>query len=301
MRLKAEKIQLLPGESFRLLQWRDNPHDVELIAAGGARHPFSGSGHEWHYHAQMELTLVLQGTGTLFIGDSIASFKAPDLVLIGPYLPHYWHMRHRSAGYALQFDFGSEHPFWQFPETRTLAPLWKASPRGVRITGPAVDAIAGHIRAAAASNGMGRLVRFFRVLETLADCPPKLRRTLSVRMLVTPAREATYRGLQRAIAFVFRHFQDALVFRDVLREAAMSKATFERHFRAHTGKNLTEFVAEVRLNAAARQLVETDHTIGEIALASGFNTLSHFNHQFRARYRTSPRAFRSEMRRQEKT
>ena len=52
----------------------------------------SDRGHEWHYHSQMELTLIVQGSGTHFIGDSITHFNAPDLVLIGPNLPHYWHI-----------------------------------------------------------------------------------------------------------------------------------------------------------------------------------------------------------------
>ena len=120
MKLQAEKIQLLPGESFRLLQWKDNIHDVEIVAGDGTRHPLKGSGDQWHYHSHMELTLFCQGEGTLFIGDAITHFRAPDLVLIGPDLPHYWHIETRSSGYALQFDFESEHPFWSFPETRQL-------------------------------------------------------------------------------------------------------------------------------------------------------------------------------------
>jgi mannose-6-phosphate isomerase-like protein (cupin superfamily) len=64
----------------------------------------------------MELTLVLQGSGTRFIGDAITHVRAPDLVLIGPDLPHYWDMRNHTSGYAVQFDFPDGHPFWSFPK-----------------------------------------------------------------------------------------------------------------------------------------------------------------------------------------
>lgn len=292
MRLKAEKIQLLPNESFRLLAWRNNLHDVETVAANGTRRPLAGSGHEWHHHAQMELTLIVQGSGTLFIGDAITHFKAPDLVLIGPNLPHYWHMRQNSSGYAFQFDFGPEHPFWQFPETHELKPLWRDAARGVRIAGPSAAEIAEHIRASLACGGMGRLARFMRILETLSRIAPRHRKTLSSTTFVPPVRQSTYRGLQKAINRVFHNFQEDISFADVLREAAMSKATFERHFKKHTGKTFTGFVAEVRLNFASRQLIETDRSISEIALAAGYNNLSHFNHQFKALHRLTPRAFR---------
>ncbi len=295
MKPKVEKIQLLPGESFRLLQWKNNIHEVEVIAADGTNRPFIGSGHEWHYHSQMELTLIVQGSGTLFIGDSITHFKAPDLVLIGPNLPHYWHMRHLSSGFAIQFDFEPEHPFWLLPETRELRELWNDARRGIHLSGPVVPEVAELIRAAVSCGGLGRLVRFMQILEALNKAAPRCRKTISTTTFVPPLRQSTYRSLQKAIYLVFHNFQEDLSFTDVLRETKMCKATFERHFKKHTGKTFTRFVTEVRLNFASRQLIETDLSVSEIALSSGYNNISHFNHQFSALYRLTPRAFRNAM------
>jgi AraC-like DNA-binding protein len=296
MKLKDEKIRLLPGESFRLIRWKNNIHEVEVVASDGSCQPFSGSGHEWHHHSQLELTLVAQGSGTRFIGDTITPFNAPDIVLIGPDLPHYWHMRNHSSGFALQFDFADSHPFWRFPETQELRGLWKDARRGVQVTGPGVSAVSDLIHAALACGGVGRLACLLRILETLLKTAPKNRKTISSTTFAPPARQATYLGLQKAINLVFRSFHEPLSFSDVLRETHMSKATFERHFKKHTGKTFTGFVAEVRLNVASRQLVETDLSVSEIALASGFNNLSHFNHQFKTLHRLAPRDFRREMR-----
>lgn len=296
MKPKNETIQLLPGESFRLLRWSDNLRDVELVTADGTERPFAGSGHEWHHHSQMELTLVLQGSGTRFIGDAITHVRAPDLVLIGPDLPHYWHMRPRSSGYAIQFDFPDGHPFWSLPETEALRTLWKDARRGLQFTGPAVSAVAGLIRVALTCGGVSRLVCFLQILDALAKAAPKNRKAISSTTFAPPARQATTLSLQKAINLVFSSFQEPLTFGDVLREAHMSKATFERHFRKHTGKTFTGFLSEVRLNFASRQLVETDQSISEIALSSGYNNLSHFNHQFKALHGLSPRVFRSKMR-----
>ena len=44
----------------------------------------------WHAHSEYQLFVVLQGTGTRFIGDSIRSFKPGELILTGPHLPHLW-------------------------------------------------------------------------------------------------------------------------------------------------------------------------------------------------------------------
>ena len=296
MKMKAERIDLLPNESFRLLSWENNLRDVEIVAPDGTHRPISGSGHEWHHHSQLELTLVTKGSGTRFIGDSITHFTAPDTVLIGSDLPHYWHMRKHSSGFALQFDFSDDHPFWKFPETHELRALWKDAQRGIHVTGKSVTSLTALIRSSLSRGGLARLASLIRILDTLAKIPTNHRKTISSMVFAPPASQATYLSLQKAINLVFRSFQEPLSFNDVLREAHMSKATFERHFKKHTGKTFTGFVAEVRLNFASRQLVETDQSVSAIALSSGFNNLAHFNHQFKALHQLAPREFRRTMR-----
>ena len=43
----------------------------------------------WHYHAGYELLYISQSNGIRFVGDSVSQFFPGDLVLVGPYLPHY--------------------------------------------------------------------------------------------------------------------------------------------------------------------------------------------------------------------
>lgn len=295
IKLRAEEIQLLAGESFRLLRWNDNVCDVETIAIDGTSHPFKGAGNEWHHHSQMELTLVNRGSGTRFVGDDITHFKAADLVLIGPNLPHYWHGLHNSSGYAIQFNFEPEHPFWQIPETRVLESLWKDAQRGIHFSKGTVAEITRMILAMPKCGGLGRFALFMQILETLSKTPQKYRKVISSKTFAPPAHQATYRGIQKAINLVFHKFHEELYFADVLRETGMSKATFERQFKKHTGKNFTRFVTEVRLNFASRKLIESGQTIGEIAFESGFNNLSHFNHKFIELHKQSPRDFRRKM------
>lgn len=296
MKPKAENIRLRPGESFRLLRWQRNMHDVEAVTADGSWQPFEGSGHEWHDHTLWELTLVETGSGTRFIGDSIKAFDAPDLVLIGPGLPHYWHMRQDTSGFALQFASGEDQPLWQLPEVQAFQTLSRPAQFGLHVTGPAKDAIGGLIRRAAGCNGLARLTCFLSILDALLAAASQGAATLARSAYSAPARQATYVGLQKAINRIFHSFHEPLRFSDILRDAHMSKATFERHFKRHTGKTVTQFVTEVRLQYACRQLAETDLPIGEIALASGFGNLSHFNHQFKVAHGLSPRGFRSSLR-----
>ncbi|MFA6631259.1 MAG: AraC family transcriptional regulator [Kiritimatiellia bacterium] len=295
--VKDEQVKLMPDESFRLLRWQTNLRDITLLAADGTCRACVGAGHEWHHHPQMELTLVERGSGTLFIGDSITRFQAPDLVLIGPDLPHFWHMRQVSAGFALQFHAGAEHPVWQFPESAALRLLWEEARRGVRVSGAAGQAAAVALREAAEhGGGMRRLAAFMRILAALAEADAGDRHALASMTFAPPESQLAYRGLQKAIKRIFNHFHEDLPFESIRRESGMSKATFERHFKRHTGKPFTRFLAEVRLNAACRNLLETDLPVSEIALSCGYGNLSYFHRQFRSLYDRSPLAFRREIR-----
>jgi mannose-6-phosphate isomerase-like protein (cupin superfamily) len=43
------------------------------------------------FHPDIELSLVIRGTGTRIVGDSIECFIPGDLALIGENVPHVWY------------------------------------------------------------------------------------------------------------------------------------------------------------------------------------------------------------------
>src|SRR5205085_1232642 len=87
---------------------------------------------------------------------------------------------------------------------------------------------------------------------------------------------------------------------EVLRLTAMSKPTFTRLFKKHAGKTFSEFVMQIRLQAACRELAATERPVLEIALSSGFSQVSFFNRIFRRALRCSPTQYRARRRRAEK-
>ena len=98
----------------------------------------------WHYHEELELGLILESTGTRFIGDSIEAFMPGDLVLIGSQLPHLW-LNDRM--YFENDDLKAEalvihfHPkcfgelFFNIPEMHQIKKLLKDAKLGLKITG----------------------------------------------------------------------------------------------------------------------------------------------------------------------
>jgi AraC-type DNA-binding domain-containing proteins len=72
----------------------------------------------------------------------------------------------------------------------------------------------------------------------------------------------------------------------------MSPVSFSRFFKLRTGKNLSDYIIDIRLGHAARLLVDSTDTISEICYECGFNNISNFNRIFKKKKSMTPKEFR---------
>lgn len=293
MHTRKEQIRLMGGQSFRVLRWTGGIGEVEALLAPGSAVRLKGEGDHWHHHPAMELTHFIAGEGTRFVGDHIAPFSPGDLVLLGERLPHYWHARGASAGLAVQWHFPQGHPFWNFPETGELAGLFANAARGLRFTGGTAAAVGSGLHDLARRSGPGRLGQLLLLLARMAAAPAGDVATLSTRAFTFPSTAAHPQAIGMVLRHLLGHFRDEIRLEDALRLTGMSKPTFSRHFKRHSGKTFSEFVNQIRLQAACRELTETRDPILEIALACGFTQISFFNRLFRRVHRCNPTQYRA--------
>jgi len=92
--------------------------------------------------------------------------------------------------------------------------------------------------------------------------------------------------------YICTHVNDDLRLEKLADLIGMTPTSFSRFFRQRTGKNLSEYIIDIRLGCAARLLVDTTDSISEICYSCGFNTLSNFNRLFRKRKGCTPTEFR---------
>lgn len=76
------------------------------------------------------------------------------------------------------------------------------------------------------------------------------------------------------------------------RAAAMSRATFVRHFGRSTGMTVGAFLTQVRLMTAAELLLATDATVTTVAGQVGYRSESAFSRSFRRTTGVTPARFR---------
>lgn len=287
-----ENIGLGSGQSFRILRWTNHIREVEEIAAPDKIIPLHGRGDHWHYHPETELTLIQRGQGTRFIADHIELFESGDLVLIGSNVPHYWHVRGKSSGLAIQWHFPLEHGIWDFREAALLRELEEAARWGLHLKGATAVAVRQRMEQIHSLSGLPRLASFLTIASILASAPECDVRPLAARPFSLSGTDEQQEVIRRAVSYIIAHYREHVRLPELLKLTGMSRATFSRQFQLHAGRSFSTFINQVRLQAVCRVLRDSHEPITTIALEHGFNQLSFFNRLFRRELNMSPSDYR---------
>lgn len=99
----------------------------------------------------------------------------------------------------------------------------------------------------------------------------------------------------RARQFIAEHQSDKLSLGAVARAVNTSTFYFCKLFRKATGLRFTEYLSRVRIEKAKNLLLNPNARVSEIAYATGFQSLTHFNRVFKKVTGLSPTGYRSKL------
>jgi len=102
--------------------------------------------------------------------------------------------------------------------------------------------------------------------------------------------------LTKALDWAARHLDAAHSLDSLAARAAMSRRSFTRHFRQHTGTTVGQWLLAQRLALAQRLLETTAQPIERIAERAGFGTALSMRQHFGAALHTTPSLYRREFR-----
>lgn len=95
--------------------------------------------------------------------------------------------------------------------------------------------------------------------------------------------------LQQLNAHIDQYISDSDLNADSLCNiVGMSRATLYRKVVAATGLSPARYIQTVRLNMAAKMLENSDMSVTDIAIATGFSSIVHFSSSFKKKYGMSP-------------
>ena len=251
----------------------------------------------WHYHPEVELTLIVRGSGRRFVGDSVEEFRHGDLCLLGSDTPHCWasHPGSPPGVKSLVIQFLPRvwgDAFWELPEARGLGGLLARAKAGLAVRGRTRRSVGGMMleMTKASPGSWRRLQLMLGMLGTVADSGETVP-LAHAGYDPAPGHRAAL-PLGRVLEFIHHNLAGELTQHGAAAVAGMSAQHFSQFFRRAMGKTYVTYVNELRIRNACRALIESEQTVAEVAYASGFNNLSHFNTQFRRFEKTNPKDFR---------
>ena len=105
---------------------------------------------------------------------------------------------------------------------------------------------------------------------------------------------AVARQIYKAITYINRNYGKDISAADCAAYVNMSYSYFSRTFKDVTKKSFKQYLTEVRINHAEKELMLSDKSVTEICFACGFGDVSYFIAQYKALRGKTPHRFRKE-------
>jgi transcriptional regulator GlxA family with amidase domain len=121
-------------------------------------------------------------------------------------------------------------------------------------------------------------------------------RTLASSSFASAQRNTESRRVRKVKEFINQNYKKDIRLSELADMVGMTPVSFSRFFKLRTGKNLSDYIIDIRLGFASRMLVDSTKNISEICYECGFNNLSNFNRIFKKKKGMPPKEFRSHYR-----
>lgn len=250
-----------------------------------------------HNHSVYELNFVENAKGVRrIVGDSQEVIGDYDLCLItSPDLEHVWEQNECHSDdireITIQFDFSmSDETLFGRNPYASITRMMQEAKKGLSFPMQAIMKVYGMLDTlSSVKDGFYAVQQFLTILYELSRCES---RTLASSSYAKVTVEDDSRRILKVKNFISKNYMDELRLPELASLAGMSSSAFSRFFKLHTGRNISEYIIDLRLGYAARMLVDTAKSISEIGFDCGFNNLSNFNRIFKKKKGCSPSEFR---------
>lgn len=243
-----------------------------------------------HQHEEIQLSFIVEGNGTLVVGDAINNFTKGEVLVIGSNIPHVFKSDKSSQESHMLTLFLTEHSFgesfFNLEELKDVQLFFERSKYGFKPQSHIEEMKNLFLKLEKAS----KLNRFIILLQLL-NCMVKSDYT-SLSSFVYDKKYSLVEGdrMRNVFEFTLNNYSEDISLDAVSKVANMTKNAFCKYFKKRTNKTYIQFLNEFRVEKASKLLQEkSDHSIAEIAYMSGFRNISNFNRIFKKIKEKSPR------------
>jgi len=247
-----------------------------------------------HQHEEIQISYILEGEGTLVVGDTINYYKATNIIVIGSNLSHVFKTDKSASAtskmislFFTKTSFGNH--FFDLEELNILSKFFKRAKLGFEATSSKKN-ISGFFLKLKEASKFERFLILLQLLKALSSC-----NYINLSSFVNEKRYTEIEGkrMQNVFEYTMSHFTEDITLNEISNVANMTKNAFCKYFKKRTNKTYFKFLNELRVEHASKLLLsENDSSVAEIAYKSGFNNISNFNRLFKSIKKESPTLFK---------
>ncbi|MDM5330562.1 AraC family transcriptional regulator [Neobacillus sp. CF12] len=249
--------------------------------------------HDLHVHDSLEIGVVLNNELEYRFNEHTYLGKPGDVFLCRPFEPH-WSFAQSEQPFECILILFTPSAVRNIPNgIQLLKPFYTA--QGIQPIIPSNTIFARAIRQAAVSamedqekeEDLWVTRQYMHLINILLHVNQFAKESQSADNLELPSSE-----IVEIVGYMLENYQKPINIETLYWQAEMGRTMFFNEFRRLTGLSPNEFLNFLRLQSAMDLLRSTNKSIIDLAYASGFQSLSTFNKQFKRFTGRSPREYR---------
>lgn len=256
-----------------------------------------------HRHKETQITWILQGQGTLLVGDYMQRFQSGDIFIIGANQPHlfksdpdYFDKRRKKKVHSITLFFNTDSLFGEvlkLPELKSIAKFIRTTLGGMQVPENYTVPVSQGIKQVKEGKNAHRLSAFIQLLYMLSNI--KKWKTLSTVSSPYSITESEGLRMNDIYQYTMEHYTENIPLSAVAKVAHLTPQAFCRYFKKHTRKTYISFLNEIRITEACKKMVQGNfESFASIAYQAGFNNAVTFNRVFKKTTGRSPSEYLNE-------
>lgn len=236
-----------------------------------------------HQHEEIQLSFIVEGQGTLVVGDTINNYTKGDVFIIGSTIPHvfksdsnYNEKSHMLTLFFTQHSFGDS--FFNLEELKDIQPFFERSKYGFKPQSH-IDEMRNLFLKLEKASKLNRFIILLQLLNSMVRAD-----YTSLSSFIYDKKYSLVEGdrMRNVFEFTLNNYSEDISLEAVSKVANMTKNAFCKYFKKRTNKTYIQFLNEFRIEKSCKLLKEkSDLSIAEIAYVSGFRNMSNFNRIFK--------------------
>lgn len=236
-----------------------------------------------HQHQEIQISLVVKGSGSFVVADTINEYQEGDILVIGEYVPHVFKSDSDKSDESIMCslffkkDSFGKH-FFELTDMAETKEFFKGSEYGLKVLSKK-QKITKQFNKLSHQNKIERVATLLKILNLISTAE-----STPLSSFVYKKRYTDDEGkrMNDVFEYAMEKFYEPITLEEIADKAHMNKNSFCRYFKKRTNKTFFQFLIEIRIENACKLITSSpDLSIAMISEQCGFGTIANFNRKFK--------------------